>query len=235
MSLAVNHIQYHNHHNNRSQPQHRRHESSEISCCLKYMIFGSNVIFWLTGLSIMLIGLWAWTEKDIFNNFNRITNIALDPAFILIIGGCLAFTIGFTGCVGALRENTCLLAGYAIFLAILLLLEMTTGILGFIFKDWVSFLLHFNQILNHYLFIINIISITDQISGREWFSSLYNLLSRRSWPTKPRGLGSGSVVGLLWSWRSKRLGPKYIFQLFECCGWKSWSVWCPLFMLSTHS
>ncbi len=84
MSLAVNHIQYHNHHNNRSQPQHRRHESSEISCCLKYMIFGSNVIFWLTGLSIMLIGLWAWTEKDIFNNFNRITNIALDPAFILI-------------------------------------------------------------------------------------------------------------------------------------------------------
>ena len=27
---------------------------------------------------------------------------------------------------------------YAIFLAILLLLEMTAGILGFIFKDWVS-------------------------------------------------------------------------------------------------
>ena len=38
------------------------------------------------------------------------------------------------GCVGALRENTALLAGYAIFLAILLLIEMTCGILGFIFK-----------------------------------------------------------------------------------------------------
>jgi len=63
----------------------------------------------------MLIGLWAWTEKDIFNNFSRITNIALDPAFILIVGGCLAFTIGFTGCVGALRENTCLLAGVRIY------------------------------------------------------------------------------------------------------------------------
>ena len=45
---------------------------------------------------------------------------------------------GFTGCVGALRENTALLAAYAIFLAILLLLEMTCGILGFIFKDWIK-------------------------------------------------------------------------------------------------
>ena len=52
--------------------------------------------------------------------------------------GAITFLIGFTGCVGALRENTALLAAYAIFLAILLLLEMTAGILGFIFKDWVK-------------------------------------------------------------------------------------------------
>ena len=30
------------------------------------------------------------------------------------------------------------MAAYAIFLAILLLLEMTAGILGFIFKDWIK-------------------------------------------------------------------------------------------------
>ena len=40
--------------------------------------------------------------------------------------------------MGALRENTALLAAYAIFLAVLLLLEMTAGILGFIFKDWIK-------------------------------------------------------------------------------------------------
>ena len=48
------------------------------------------------------------------------------------------FCSAFVGCVGALRENTTLLAAYAIFLAILLLLEMTCGILGFIFKDWIK-------------------------------------------------------------------------------------------------
>ncbi|EEC19595.1 tetraspanin, putative [Ixodes scapularis] len=117
--------------------KHRR-DKSEISCCLKYLIFGFNVIFWLMGLSIMVVGVWAWTEKDIFNNLSRLTNIALDPAFVLIVIGGITFIIGFTGCVGALRENTCLLAAYAIFLAILLLLEMTAGILGFIFKDWIK-------------------------------------------------------------------------------------------------
>lgn len=77
----------------------------------QYLIFGSNVVFWVFGLSIMVVGVWAWSEKDIFNNFSRIANLALDPAFILIVAGGAGFTIGFTGCVGALRENTCLLAG----------------------------------------------------------------------------------------------------------------------------
>merc|ERR1711994_740149 len=94
--------------------------------------------FQLLGLGILAIGVWAWTEKDTFNNLSLLTNIALDPAFIFIWAGAITFLIGFTGCVGALRENTALLAAYAIFLAILLLLEMTAGILGFIFKDWIK-------------------------------------------------------------------------------------------------
>ena len=120
---------------------------------------------------MLAIGVWAWTQKDTFNNLSKLTNIALDPAFIFIWAGAITFVIGikvglvvifihyscdpkvslfiakrmydtiltgFTGCVGALRENTALLAAYAIFLAILLLLEMTCGILGFIFKDWIK-------------------------------------------------------------------------------------------------
>ncbi|KAI4458084.1 tetraspanin [Holotrichia oblita] len=71
-----------------------------------------------------------------------------------IILGTVTFIIGFTGCVGALRENTCLLATYAIFLSILLLFEMTAGILGFIFKDWIksqatigfqTFIIHYRE------------------------------------------------------------------------------------------
>ena len=44
-----------------------------------------------------------------------------------------------------------LLFQYAIFLAILLLLEMTAGILGFIFKDWVRIYYDFFFILIMYV------------------------------------------------------------------------------------
>ncbi|CAH0390310.1 unnamed protein product [Bemisia tabaci] len=115
-----------------------RKDTSEVSCCLKYIIFSFNVLFWIFGLGILVVGIWAWLEKDTFNNLSQLTHIALDPAFILILGGTLTFVIGFTGCVGALRENTCLLATYAIFLALILLFEMTAGTLGFIFKDWIK-------------------------------------------------------------------------------------------------
>lgn len=74
------------------------------------VLFHSACTLQLMGLSIMVVGVWAWTEKDIFNNLSRLTNIALDPAFVLIVIGGITFIIGFTGCVGALRENTCLLA-----------------------------------------------------------------------------------------------------------------------------
>ncbi|XP_055697026.1 tetraspanin-5 isoform X4 [Phlebotomus papatasi] len=117
-----------------------RRDTSEVSCCLKYVIFSCNVCFWILGLCILAVGVWAWTEKDIFNNVSKFANIALDPAFILICIGAITFVIGFTGCVGALRENTCLLAAYAIFLTILLLMEMSVGVLGFILKDkgWIK-------------------------------------------------------------------------------------------------
>ncbi|XP_065574518.1 tetraspanin-5-like isoform X3 [Artemia franciscana] len=141
-----------------------RRDQSEVSCCLKYLIFSFNVIFWLTGLSIMAIGIWAWTEKDTFNNLSKLTNIALDPAFVLIVTGAVTFIIGFTGCVGALRENTCLLASYAIFLAILLLLEMTAGILGFIFKDWIK-----SQATNGFqAFIVHYRDDPDQQNLIDW-------------------------------------------------------------------
>lgn len=82
-----------------------RRDTSEVSCCLKYLIFGFNVLFWvrtslatisygtdcylvqLLGLGILTVGVWAWSEKDTFNNLGKLANVALDPAFILICVG----------------------------------------------------------------------------------------------------------------------------------------------------
>ncbi|KRZ40825.1 Tetraspanin-5 [Trichinella pseudospiralis] len=111
-------------------PGFRRRDPSEISCFVKYM---------LIGLTILLVGLWAQIEKNPFSQLGtRLSKFYLDPAWILIIVGGVTFIIGFTGCIGALRENTCLLACYAVLVGNLLLIELAIGILGFVFKDWVK-------------------------------------------------------------------------------------------------
>jgi len=61
-----------------------------LSLCdtTKYIV---AYLFQLLGLCILTVGVWAWSEKDIFNNIGKVANIALDPAFILICVG--TFTI----------------------------------------------------------------------------------------------------------------------------------------------
>ena len=66
----------------------------------------------ILGLMIAAIGIYAWIEKETFENFGRLTmggTLFFDPALLFVLVGIFMFFIGFAGCVGSLRENTCLL------------------------------------------------------------------------------------------------------------------------------
>lgn len=66
----------------------------------------------ILGFLIAAIGIYAWIEKDTFDNFGRLTmggTLFFDPALLFVLVGIFMFFIGFAGCVGSLRENTCLL------------------------------------------------------------------------------------------------------------------------------
>lgn len=119
----------------RGKPQE---DSSEVSLCVKYLLFGFNVVFWLAGGLFLGIGIWAWMEKGTFSNITSLTNFVLDPAFIFIIVGTIIFVLGFSGCIGALRENVCLLRFYSVVLGIIFFAELAIGVLGFVYKDWVQ-------------------------------------------------------------------------------------------------
>ncbi|KAK0169109.1 hypothetical protein PV327_002855 [Microctonus hyperodae] len=138
----------------------------------------------------MAVGVWAWKEKDTFNNLSRLTNVALDPAFILILVGTVTSVIGFTGCVGALRENTCLLATYAVFLGSLLLLEMTLGVLGFIFKDWIK-----TQATGGFqAFIIHYRDDPDQQNLIDWIQEDWEITKNKQCGYNVRKPGNNSDV-----------------------------------------
>ncbi|XP_072439922.1 tetraspanin-5a isoform X2 [Chiloscyllium punctatum] len=67
----------------------KHYKGPEVSCCIKYFIFGFNIIFWFLGVAFLGIGLWAWSEK------------------------------------------------FSVFLGVIFFLELTAGVLAFVFKDWI--------------------------------------------------------------------------------------------------
>ncbi|XP_031674403.1 tetraspanin-33-like isoform X2 [Oncorhynchus kisutch] len=84
----------------------------------------------MISLVLMSVGIYAMKHAEA-----AMACLAVDPAILLLIVGVLMFFITFCGCVGSLRENICLLQTFCIFLTIIFLLQLATGVLGFVFSD----------------------------------------------------------------------------------------------------
>nr|XP_048303778.1 tetraspanin-17 isoform X2 [Myodes glareolus] len=118
--------------------KHRHFQDPEVGCCGKYFLFGFNIVFWVLGALFLAIGLWAWGEKGVLSNISALTDLGgLDPVWLFVVVGGVMSVLGFAGCIGALRENTFLLQFFSVFLGLIFFLELATGILAFVFKDWI--------------------------------------------------------------------------------------------------
>lgn len=96
------------------------------------------------GALFLAIGLWAWGEKGVLSNISALTDLGgLDPVWLFVVVGGVMSVLGFAGCIGALRENTFLLKFFSVFLGLIFFLELATGILAFVFKDWIRDQLNF--------------------------------------------------------------------------------------------
>ncbi|XP_048864365.1 tetraspanin-14 [Brienomyrus brachyistius] len=113
-----------------------RYEKSEVSCCYKYLLFSYNIVFWLAGAAFIAIGFWAWSEKGVLLDLTQVTRShGFDPVWLVLVVGGVTFILGFAGCVGALRENICLLKFFTVVIGFIFLLELTAAVLAFVFKD----------------------------------------------------------------------------------------------------
>merc|ERR1719471_2429784 len=101
-------------------------------------MFFFNFIFWLMGLLLMGIGIYAimdkWSSGEAFK-LNTIFDVIFNIGFLLLIIGFVVFIVSFAGCIGALRENMCLLRFYSLCLLLFFLAEMTVIALGFIYPN----------------------------------------------------------------------------------------------------
>ncbi|XP_074806756.1 tetraspanin-5 isoform X1 [Natator depressus] len=120
----------------------RHGEESGRGNCLTLMQTSGHHKF--LGIAFLGIGLWAWNEKGVLSNISSITDLGgFDPVWLFLVVGGVMFILGFAGCIGALRENTFLLKFFSVFLGIIFFLELTAGVLAFVFKDWIKDQLYF--------------------------------------------------------------------------------------------
>lgn len=93
-----------------------------VSRFLKRALFVFNFLSWIMGFSMLCIGIYAKIEKEASSE--NLSNFLLDPVTPIIFVGSVIFIVSFFGCVGALRENLCMLRFFTVFLLIVLIVEL---------------------------------------------------------------------------------------------------------------
>ncbi|XP_073170402.1 tetraspanin-9 isoform X4 [Lepidochelys kempii] len=106
-------------------------------CCLKYMMFLFNLMFWLCGCGLLGVGIWLSVSQGNFATFSP-SFPSFSAANLVIAIGTIIMVTGFLGCLGAIKENKCLLLSFFIILLIILLAELILLILFFVYMDKVN-------------------------------------------------------------------------------------------------
>lgn len=92
-----------------------------------------NTLFWLVAVLILALGIYILVEKNTV--YNQLSDATLDPAALFVCFGGVLFLITFCGCIGALRENVCLLTMFCGAVGLIFALEIASGVLAFTMRD----------------------------------------------------------------------------------------------------
>ncbi|NXG22693.1 TSN9 protein, partial [Grallaria varia] len=91
----------------------------------------------LCGCGLLGVGIWLSVSQGNFATFSP-SFPSLSAANLVIAIGTVIMVTGFLGCLGAIKENKCLLLSFFIILLIILLAELILLILFFVYMDKVS-------------------------------------------------------------------------------------------------
>ncbi|NXA56859.1 CD63 protein, partial [Nothocercus julius] len=101
--------------------------------CVKFLVFIFNFIFWVCGVALIAIGIYAQVA---LNKALVVTSTSASstPVAIVVVG-VIIFFISFFGCCGAWKESYCMVTTFAILLSLIFLVEVAAAIAGYVFKD----------------------------------------------------------------------------------------------------
>ncbi|XP_041977747.1 CD63 antigen-like [Aricia agestis] len=104
--------------------------------CIKYMLLCVTAIFVLTSALIISVGTTIYAIYYDVSFF--LDDQLFSPAtFIIVIGVTMLF-VSLFGCIGALKESTCLVNIFAVILSLVFVLELTAAIVAYSLRAQVS-------------------------------------------------------------------------------------------------
>ncbi|XP_046402581.1 CD9 antigen-like [Ischnura elegans] len=95
---------------------------------LKVLVIIINLLFWLTGLAVMVVATWMLVDPTFYVSVAQNESSYYAGLYILLGIGCLAFIVGLFGCCGAYKESQCMLVTFFCLLLIIVVGEIAGGV-----------------------------------------------------------------------------------------------------------
>ncbi|KAK7098752.1 CD151 antigen-like [Littorina saxatilis] len=117
---------------------HVKNRRKDTGCCslpfLRSLMVVFNVIFWMTGLTFLAVGIWALISRhDYISLLGNNTYSA--TTFLFLSVGIIIILVGFLGCLGALHEIRCCLVTFAFLLLVIFVMEAISGVLAYMYES----------------------------------------------------------------------------------------------------
>ncbi|CAH1646280.1 unnamed protein product [Spodoptera littoralis] len=103
---------------------------------VKYVLFFFNLVVALLGLAVIGIGVAVQLNWTVVKDELK-SHLTVAP-WVFIIIGAIMFVIAFFGCCGAIRESHCMVVTYAIFLLVIIIVQVVIGVLLFAYGDTIK-------------------------------------------------------------------------------------------------
>lgn len=111
-----------------------------LSCGMKFtriLLFIFNIVFWLLGVTVLGVGIKSRVDGGSWEGLVK-DKVITNAANLMIASGIIVAIIGFVGCCGAIKKNTCMLMSYAILIFLIFILEIAAGAYAYTKKDKVE-------------------------------------------------------------------------------------------------
>lgn len=118
----------------------------------------------MLGLATLGLGFWGLASKESFAQ-EKLDGLGTDPMLLLVFLGLLLSLLCLTGCVGALRENLCLLRTFSAVLLVLVAAQVLVAIVAYSLQGWITELLRSAMLaaMTRYQDDLDLRFITDEI------------------------------------------------------------------------